>query len=552
MTAEVTSANIASYLPAMARRYPDRAAVAFPRNGRYDSWSFSQLNRTADAYARALSDAGAKRGQKALLMVKPGPEFVAATFAVFKMGVRPVLIDPGMGLKGMLRCVRHIAPDLFLGIPLAHALRLVFRRDFASVSLSFVINGTFPGTPSLERIASISSASFPVADVADDEPAAILFTSGSTGPAKGVVYEHGMFQAQVQELLALFDFRPDDVDMPGFPLFALFDTAMAMTSVIPELNPSRPATCDPARLAAAIQEYGVTTCQGSPAIWNRVGRHCRDHGIKLPSLKRVITFGAPISVDLIRMWRQVLPESGDVYTPYGATEALPVSMISGSEILAETAALAAEGAGTCVGRPAPGIDLRIVRISDEPIVTWTDDLQVPAGEIGEVAVRGAVVTREYAGLPEATRASKIYSTDGGVWHRMGDVGYLDEEGRLWFCGRKAHRVQTVEGTLFSVQPEGMADTHEAVFRSALVGIGAPGTQEPVLVVEPEPGRFPRDRAEADRLAGEILDRYSVHPDFHVIDRVLFHRGFPVDPRHNAKIHREDLAAWAARQEKARG
>lgn len=551
MTAEVATANIASHLPAMARRFPDRDAVAFPRAGGYSSWTFAQLNRVCDAYCRVLADAGAARGQKALLMVKPGPEFVAATFALFKIGVRPVLIDPGMGLKGLLRCVRHIQPDLFLGIPLAHGLRLVFRKDFASVSRSFVLNGTFPGTPSLERLASVSSAQFPVADVAEDEPAAVLFTSGSTGPAKGVVYEHGMFQAQVRELLSLFDFRPDDIDMPGFPLFALFDTAMAMTSVIPELNPSRPATCDPARLVAAIQSYGVTTCQGSPAIWNRVGRYCRDKGLTLPSLKRVITFGAPISVDLLRMWRAVLPPDGDVYTPYGATEALPMSLISGQEILGETAAKAAQGAGTCVGRPAPSVDLRIIRISDEPLVTWSDDLVLPPGQIGEVVVRGPVVTREYAGLPEATRASKIYAADGGVWHRVGDVGYLDEAGRLWFCGRKAHRVETSTGTLFSVQPEGMADTHASVFRSALVGVGSPGTQEPVLVVEPEPGHFPSNRAEADRLAGEILDRYSVHPAFHVIERVLFHRGFPVDPRHNAKIHREELASWAERQGRAR-
>jgi len=541
---EVT-ANIASHLPVVAARYPEVDAVVFLRGKAYESWTFQRLNQTADAYAHAMVRAGARRGDKALLMVRSGPELVAATFALFKIGVRPVLLDPGMGLKSMLRCVRHIQPDLFLGIPMAQAMRFLFPRAFRTVRRSFAVNGWFPGAPSLEKLAQGLTEPFPVADVTSDETAAILFTSGSTGPAKGVVYQHGMFQAQVRQLQALFHFQPGEIDMPGYPLFALFDTALAMTSVIPELNPSRPATCDPALLAAAMVRFKVTTCQGSPAIWNRVGRYCLEEGLEFPDLRRVITFGAPISVDLVQTWRDLLPGGGDVFTPYGATEALPVAFISGQEILDETAALATEGAGTCVGRPAPGIELRVIRICDEPIATWDDSLVLPAGEVGEVAIRGDVVTREYAGLPEATRAAKIQGAEGSVWHRMGDVGYLDEQGRLWFCGRKAHRVQTAQGTLFPVQAEQMANNHPSVFRSALVGVGPKGAQEPVLVVELEPGHAPKEEEHEERLIREILARYQDHDEFRAIRRLLFHPGFPVDPRHNAKIHREELAVWAA-------
>jgi len=200
-----------------------------------------------------------------------------------------------------------------------------------------------------------------------------------------------------------------------------------------------------------------------------------------------------------------------------------------------------------VGLPAPGIELRILRLSDQPIPTWDEDLLLPPGEVGEVVVRGDVVTREYAGLPEETQAAKISGTDGSVWHRMGDLGYLDEQGRLWFCGRKAHRVQTAQGTLFPVQAEGMANNHPSVFRSALVGVGVPGEQEPVLVVELEPGHNPKELEHEERLIREILARYSEHETFRAIRRALFHPGFPVDPRHNAKIHREELAVWAAEQ-----
>jgi acyl-CoA synthetase (AMP-forming)/AMP-acid ligase II len=447
----------------------------------------------------------------------------------------------------MLRCVRHIQPDLYLGIPPAQAMRWLFPRSFRSVRRSFTLQGWFPGAPTLEKLAEGISEHFPLVEVPPEETAAILFTSGSTGPAKGVVYQHGMFQAQVRALKALFDFQPGEIDMPGYPLFALFDTALAMTSVIPELNPSRPASCDPARLVEAMLRFQVTTCQGSPAIWNRVGRHCLEHGVVFENLRRVITFGAPISGDLVDIWREILPEQGDVFTPYGATEALPVAFISGREILEETAERATEGAGTCVGRPAPGIELRTLRLSDEPITTWDDDLVLPPGEVGEVVVRGEVVTREYAGLPDETSAAKIPGADGSVWHRMGDLGYLDEQGRLWFCGRKAHRVQTGQGNLFPVQAEGMANNHPSVFRSALVGVGAPGQQEPVLVVELEPGHLPKELEHEERLIREILARYDEHETFRAIRRVLFHPGFPVDPRHNAKIHREELAVWAAEQ-----
>ncbi len=541
------NANIAIHLPEVAERHAETDAVVFLRGKSYQSWSFARLNQTCDAYAHALVRAGARRGDKALLMVRSGPELIAATFALFKIGVRPVLLDPGMGLKGMLRCVRHIQPDLYLGIPQAQAMRWLFPRAFRSVRRSFTLQGWFPGAPTLEKLAEGNSEAFPVAEVPPEETAAILFTSGSTGPAKGVVYQHGMFQAQVRALKALFDFQPGEIDMPGYPLFALFDTALAMTSVIPELNPSRPATCDPARLVEAMLRFKVTTCQGSPAIWTRVGRHCLEHGVVFEDLRRVITFGAPISGLLVDTWREILPEQGDVFTPYGATEALPVAFISGREILEETAERATEGAGTCVGLPAPGIELRVLRLSDEPIATWDDDLVLPPGEVGEVVVCGEVVTREYAGLPEETQAAKISGTEGSVWHRMGDLGYLDEQGRLWFCGRKAHRVQTAQGTLFPVQAEGMANNHPSVFRSALVGVGAPGQQEPVLIVELEPGHLPKELEHEERLIREILARYSEHEAFGAIRRVLFHPGLPVDPRHNAKIHREELAVWAAGQ-----
>lgn len=516
--------NVGEFLPRAATRHPEQKALIFKRGSRYESWTFAQLDARVDGYAHALQRRGVAPRQNVLLMVR-GAEFVALTFAVFKLGAVPALIDPGMGLQGVLSCIRQLKPEALVAIRAVHVLRFIYPRSFRSVKHAIVAESLDPR----------DAGAFPMADTRADETAAILFTSGSTGPAKGVVYRHGIFAAQVEALQGLYEFVPGDVDMPGFPLFALFSTALAQTCVIPELNPSRPATVDAKKVVDAVLEFGANSLQGSPAIWSRVGSYCKERGIRLPSVRRVLTFGAPIAVDLLRTWRDVLPASAQVHTPYGATEALPVASIGSDEILGETAALSARGAGTCVGMPAPGIQARIIRITDNPIAEWHDELLVPQGTVGEIAVSGDVVTWNYDGLPEATHLAKI-RLEGRIWHRMGDVGYFDARGRLWFCGRKAHRIEGDDRVWFSVCGEGMVDPHPEVARSALVGVGERGSQEPVLVVEGQarPG-----------LAEEVLGLLHADPAYADVKRVLFHPGFPVDPRHNAKIHREELAAWAA-------
>jgi acyl-coenzyme A synthetase/AMP-(fatty) acid ligase len=378
-----------------------------------------------------------------------------------------------------------------------------------------------------------------------DETAAILFTSGSTGPAKGVVYEHGMFDAQVQAIQGCYDIRPGEVDLPTFPLFALFSVAMGMTSVIPDMDPSHPARVDPLNIVEPIRDNHATNTFGSPALWARVAEYCVDRGIRLPSLRRILIAGAPVPYRLVEMLHRVINPEADVHTPYGATESLPVASISGREVHSDCTARTRVGAGICVGKPLPGIDLRIIRITDESIGTWPEELVVPAGEVGEIVVSGPVVTNEYFGLPAATTAAKIGDGDR-LWHRMGDVGYRDAHGRIWFCGRKAHRVTTGQGTMYSVRCEAVFNEHPDVLRSALVGVGPPGRQIPVMVVEPEGGRLPsRSRQEAIR--DELLQLARANDLTRSIETILFHRRFPVDVRHNAKINREALAAWAARR-----
>ncbi len=312
--------------------------------------------------------------------------------------------------------------------------------------------------------------------------AAILFTSGSTGPPKGVVYTHAMFRAQVDLLRSTYGIEPGEVDLCTFPLFALFAPALGLTSVVPEMDFTRPGRVDPSKILGPIAEFGVANLFGSPALIRRVGDHAAARGIRLPTLRRVISAGAPVPARVLARFAEALAPGVEIFTPYGATESLPVCSIGSGEILAETRGRTDAGAGVCVGRPVEGMRVAILPIRDEPIAAWSDDLDLPNGAIGEIAVAGPVVSRSYFRRDEATALAKIADpASGAVWHRMGDVGYRDAQGRIWFCGRKSHRVQTPGGTLFTIPVEGIFNAHPLVARTALVGVGPPGQARPVAL-----------------------------------------------------------------------
>jgi olefin beta-lactone synthetase len=544
------SVNIASHLPAMAAHQPHRQAVVFP-HGRdaanrvtYTHLTFRQLDDESDRIAAGLIDYGITRGMRTVLMVTPSLDFFALTFALFKIGAVPVLIDPGMGVKNLGKCLGEAQPEAFIGIPKAHVARLLLRssRDTLKHLITVGINPFWGGeTLAAIRTNAPQNHGFQMTDTQTEEIAAILFTSGSTGIPKGVVYTHGIFDDQVKKLKAVYDIQPGEIDLPTFPLFALFAPALGMTAIIPDMDFTRPAQVDPRKIAEAIEDFGVTQMFGSPALVNRVSRYGIRHGFKFPSLKRVISAGAPVSSAVLERFSQLIDQDTQIFTPYGATESLPVASIGSHEILRETTEQTNHGAGVCVGQPVDGINLRIIKITDDPIAEWTDDLELPTGMIGEITVQGTNVTREYYNRPESTKLAKIADPkSGGFYHRMGDVGYCDEKGRIWMCGRKNHRVITPEGTLFTIPCESIFNTHPQVFRTALVGI----KKQPVLCVELESEVQAEDQATIKK---ELLKIGEQHEITRGVKRIHFHPAFPVDIRHNAKIFREKLALWAAGQ-----
>lgn len=547
--------NVASLFEQQAQLAPARAAVVRVHGRRLVSVDYQSLYSLAAEAAAGLRAAGLRPGERVSLFVRPGAELIALTYALLAIGAVPVLIDPGMGRRALLSAIERAAPVALIGVRRALMAKLLFPGAFNSVRLSICVDGAFPGATSLASLCrphqvppgQAQLASLPRAA---SDPAAVLFTSGSTGPAKGVLTTHGILYSEVEQLRALYGLGPGEVDLCCFPLFALFDTALGGTSVFPEINPSRPATCRPSDVLFAIQATGATLAFGSPAIWQRVLPGIEAAGADLAPLRRVLVAGAPVPLELIERLRARLAPGGEVHTPYGATECLPVSSISGAQLLETSRAQANRaGQGNCIGRPAPGVETRVIALHSGPLQQLEQAQTLPAGAIGELIVTGPTVTPLYLNDPAATEAAKLRDNTGRLWHRMGDLARQDASGELWFLGRVSHRLETKAGLEGCVEFENIFLGDPAVSRVAVVGLGPPEAQEPHLILELTQRLSHRDRqALLQRLFTTARQRSA---RANRIAAVHFHPAFPVDVRHNAKIDRTQLARWASQSAASR-
>ncbi|MEI6861458.1 MAG: fatty acid CoA ligase family protein [Verrucomicrobiota bacterium] len=575
-------ANISRHLALMAAARAAEPALKIPRgrthagNIDYLTLTFAELNAEATAWHARLVACGVRRGDRVLVMVRQGLPLIASAFALFRLGAVPVIIDPGMGRKNFLAAVARTRPRALVGIPLARLFSHLFRRAFASVEIRVAASGNLaarltdrgpedrgqmPEARSQRPNTEIQipnskfdhSASTPHSASIDDL-AAILFTSGSTGAPKGVRYTHGNFDAQVRLVRDTYGLVSGEVDLPLLPIFALFNPALGLTTIVPEIDPRRPAALDPAKIVQAIRQENVTNSFGSPTLWAKISAHCRAANVTLPSLRRVLCAGAPVPAALWRDTAMWMP-NGRLHSPYGATEALPIATISDVETMALQDKFEAAHSpsranlepqpstpgGACLGHPIREIQVKLIAPTDAPLTTLADAIELPPNEPGEIIVSGPVVTESYDGNTDATKAAKIQGTHGAVWHRMGDIGYLDATGDLWFCGRKAERVYTSAGPLDTEPCEQVFRAHPRAARCALIGLGECPAQRPALVAETTVADSREGRALARELRALALTSTAT-----AAIKIFYFRGkFPVDVRHNAKIHRLTLARWAA-------
>lgn len=556
--------NVADRLRRHAAERPDALAVVAIKGNREQTITFAELDRDADLLAKGLLQSGVVAEQRLALLVKPSVEFVTLVFALLRSGATMVLVDSGLGTKNIIRCLASTEPEGFVAIPAGHALRMVYRKQFADARQNVVVGRRFPGSGlSLKKLRQLGGAfegSLP--SVSEDATAAIVFTSGSTGPPKGVVYRHQTFVTQADEIEKQYGLQPGGVDLACFPLFGLFNVACGVTTVLPDMDFSKPAACNPQKLITAANRWECTQSFASPAVWEKLSRYGEQTGEKIPTLRSVFSCGAPVPAATIERTLAMVHAEAQMHTPYGATESLPVATLEAKEILSDTAGQTDQGAGVCVGRKFDSIDWRVIRITDQPIESIEQTQELPPGEIGELIVRGPQVSRAYyqgngATVSDANRLAKIRDRDS-VWHRMGDVGYLDgpenTNPRFWYCGRKSHRVTTPNGDLFTIPIEAILNTQPLVRRTALVGIGPPGKQTPAVAYELLPfdliiSQWPHTSAnEIERLAHQGLRELATsHELTEPIQHFFEMKTLPVDIRHNSKIFREKIRIEAEKR-----
>lgn len=551
-----SSNNIAAHLPAMAAAQPETLAVAIQGCSAatqiyvYKELTASELEEESNRLAHGLQKLGITQGIRTVLMVKPSVEFFVLTFALFKVGAIPIMVDPGMGIKNLKTCLAEAEPEAFVGITKAHIARLILGWGRATIHINVNVGPPLPLCGPTYKSVRAEETSPVMAEADPNDLAAILFTSGSTGIPKGVEYTHDIFNGQIESLRDNYGITPGERDLATFPLFALFGPALGMASIVPEMDASKPITANPAHIIAAMHDYECTNLFASPALIEKVGVYGQGHSTHIPTLKRVISAGAPADPDSLERFTFLLNSDISILPSYGATEALPVASITHQELIADTKELTEAGKGLCIGRALDGIDVRIIRISDDPVEIWSDELEEPTGVIGEICVSGKIVTRTYFKRPESTALAKILMADGEkFYHRMGDLGYFDDEGRIWFCGRKAHRVQAAERVWYTIPCERVFNVHPQVKRTALVGAERGGEVVPVMCVEidikaGEGFAYDEDKSDFPPLVEQLTGLANEFDHTRDIKTFLKHPGFPMDVRHNAKIFREKLAVWA--------
>jgi acyl-CoA synthetase (AMP-forming)/AMP-acid ligase II len=515
--------------------HPHKPAFIYFDKRKWMTLTYQDIFDQTQRFLRGLEAGPLTPGLTAALMSPPSVDFFPFALALLKFGIVPILLEPALGIKKIGEIFQESKPDIFIGNRLTHALRIIFGWGKHSVKHNLTIKKVEGQRSKVVQSSIVHRPS---------STAAIIYTSGSTGLPKGAIYTQENLAAQLDLLQNTFQITPDEIDLPAFPLYALIDLLLGVTSVIPDITFPVPGKTDPAKVISAIQKFNVTNMFASPVVLEILSSFVLSGGAlfapqskHLSSLKRIITAGAPTTIDLQKRFRHLLADHTSLFGIYGATESLPIAKVESREIFA-LEEKTKNGAGICLGKPIEGVTVRIIPITDEPIAKWQDSLTVKPNVVGEITVQSGATMRSYIHRPDADRISKIeYRAD--IIHRMGDVGYFDEEGRLWYCGRKSHRVITKDDVLFTEQIENIFNAHSEVFRTALVGVDG----EPVLWIELEK----HVRANKDTIRRELLEMARHHPQAKTIKVFLFMKKFPTDVRHNSKIIREALTKLAQKR-----
>ncbi len=563
---------------ALSERAADRSTAWVDRTGVTVSWA--TLARRVDDLAAGLAAIGVRPKDRVGMLVPPSADLTAAVYAVWAAGAVIVVADKGLGFSGMRRALRSAHVDYLIGTPqglaAARLMGLPGRR-IAVTRLGGLNRRAFGAEHTADGVAALGRSMARPGEPSQDQDCAVVFTSGATGPAKGVVYRHRQVSAQLALLRSTYGITGQDRLVAAFAPFALLGPALGIGSTVPDVDVTSPDELTAGALADAAAAVDATVVFASPAALRGVLATAGDLSAAqrraLSRVRLLMSAGAPVSVPLLRALGEVLPEA-EAHTPYGMTEVLPVTDVSLAELDA-----AGDGNGVCVGRPLPGVEVAMIPLSegvDPKLSRSADDsgtgdgsasdgsgtcvsdggLTSQAGMTGEICIRAEHVKDRYDALWATERDSS--SVPG--WHRTGDVGHLDTEGRLWVEGRMPHVIWTAEGALTPVGVEQRMERLDEVAAAAVVGVGPLDAQAVVVVVvlarRHSQGlsiRFRRRNLSTRRLRGapvqlaplELSDAVRTAAAVPVA-AVLVASRLPLDIRHASKVDRQQVARWADR------
>jgi len=497
-----------------AQAWPDRPAIIESPRGIERQISFAALQKSADQFAIHLQSKGIRKGDAVLVFVPMSIDLYVILLGLFRLGAVATFLDPSAGVRHINACCQLRPPRAFIGGWKAHALG-VLSSGIRAIPIKLI---------STQQPSGGDESTLPtVTDLQTNDPALITFTSGSTGQPKAAVRSHRFLLAQHHALKSSIRLEAGELDLTTLPIFVLANLASGVTSLLPDANLARPGFVNPDKIGNQIRKYGPTRTGGSPAFYERLAEESE----LLKGFQKIYTGGAPVFPNLLQKLQKLAPFA-KVTAIYGSTEAEPIAEIACSEIAEADWLAMRSGRGLLTGHPVEGIQLRVLKdqwgtpmgnLSAEQFQSVTQAI----GRTGEIVVSGNHVLSGY--LNGQGDSETKFRVEGTLWHRTGDAGYLDEQGRLWLVGRCSAKIEDAKGTLYPFTAECIAQAFPFVRRSAFVSRQG----ERLLAVE---YRNVPDQTEADQLR-QALRQVEV-------DRLISIKSIPVDSRHNAKVNYPQL------------